>query len=73
MITADVYALDRRNPKEKKELICRREFSTCCTQHTYNTRVMEIPRHQFQSSLPAVQKAIDECEFIAIDTELSGT
>lgn len=34
---------------------------------------MEIARHQFLSSLPAVQKAIDECEFMAIDTELSGT
>ncbi|KAI9323594.1 ribonuclease H-like domain-containing protein [Dichotomocladium elegans] len=33
---------------------------------------MEISRHQFHSLLPTVKEAIDECEFIAIDTELSG-
>lgn len=33
---------------------------------------MEIPRQQFLSQLPTIQKAIDECEFIAVDTELSG-
>lgn len=34
---------------------------------------MEIPRQQFQQMLPTIKKAIDECDFIAIDTELSGT
>ena len=33
---------------------------------------MEIPRQQFQSKLPIIKEAIDECDFIAIDTELSG-
>ncbi|ORY97393.1 CAF1 family ribonuclease-domain-containing protein [Syncephalastrum racemosum] len=33
---------------------------------------MEIPRQEFQQMLPTIKKAIDECDFIAIDTELSG-
>ncbi|KAI9270549.1 ribonuclease H-like domain-containing protein [Phascolomyces articulosus] len=33
---------------------------------------MEIPRQQFHSKLQVIKEAIDECDFIAIDTELSG-
>lgn len=33
---------------------------------------MEIPRQQFLSLLPQVQEAINECDFVSIDTELSG-
>ncbi|KAI8377183.1 ribonuclease H-like domain-containing protein [Choanephora cucurbitarum] len=33
---------------------------------------MEITRQQFSQKLSAVQKAIKECDFMAIDTELSG-
>ncbi|OAD03283.1 hypothetical protein MUCCIDRAFT_162862 [Mucor lusitanicus CBS 277.49] len=33
---------------------------------------MEISRHQFLQKLPEVEKAIKECDFMAIDTELSG-
>lgn len=33
---------------------------------------MEISRHQFAQKLPLVEKAIKECDFMAIDTELSG-
>ncbi|KAG0193270.1 hypothetical protein DFQ28_005888 [Apophysomyces sp. BC1034] len=33
---------------------------------------MEIPRQQFSQKLPTIQKAIEECDFIAVDTELSG-
>lgn len=34
---------------------------------------MEISRHQFAQKLPLVERAIKECDFMAIDTELSGT
>ncbi|CEP09708.1 hypothetical protein [Parasitella parasitica] len=33
---------------------------------------MEISREQFLQKLPEVEKAIKECDFMAIDTELSG-
>lgn len=33
---------------------------------------MEILRHQFLDKLPEIEKAIKECDVIAIDTELSG-
>ncbi|ORZ15323.1 ribonuclease H-like domain-containing protein [Absidia repens] len=33
---------------------------------------MEIPRQDFTQKLPMVKAAIDECDFMAIDTELSG-
>ncbi|GAA5813345.1 hypothetical protein MFLAVUS_006822 [Mucor flavus] len=33
---------------------------------------MEISRHQFAQKLSSVEKAIKECDVIAIDTELSG-
>jgi poly(A)-specific ribonuclease len=33
---------------------------------------MEIPRQQFAQKLSVVEKAIKECDVIAIDTELSG-
>lgn len=33
---------------------------------------MEIPKQQFHQQLPAVEEAIKECDFLAIDTELSG-
>ncbi|KAL7319386.1 hypothetical protein PS15m_002525 [Mucor circinelloides] len=33
---------------------------------------MEISRQQFPQKLPEVEKAIKECDFMAIDTELSG-
>lgn len=33
---------------------------------------MEIPRQQFAEKLFEVEKAIKECDVIAIDTELSG-
>jgi chaperonin cofactor prefoldin len=33
---------------------------------------MEISRQQFLQKLPEVEKAIKECDFMAIDTELSG-
>ncbi|KAI8367533.1 CAF1 family ribonuclease-domain-containing protein [Radiomyces spectabilis] len=33
---------------------------------------MEISRQQFRDELPAIKAAIDECDFIALDTELSG-
>ncbi|KAI9257421.1 ribonuclease H-like domain-containing protein [Sporodiniella umbellata] len=34
--------------------------------------VMEIPRQQFSEKLSEIEKAIKECDVIAIDTELSG-
>jgi hypothetical protein len=34
---------------------------------------MEIVRENFQRELPYIKEAIDECEFIAIDAEFSGT
>jgi hypothetical protein len=33
---------------------------------------MEISRQQFLQKLPEVEKAVKECDFMAIDTELSG-
>ncbi|KAI8342104.1 ribonuclease H-like domain-containing protein [Chlamydoabsidia padenii] len=33
---------------------------------------MEIPRQEFGKKLPLIKEAIDECDFMAIDTELSG-
>ncbi|KAI8145513.1 CAF1 family ribonuclease-domain-containing protein [Fennellomyces sp. T-0311] len=33
---------------------------------------MEIPRQQFLSKIDTVKEAIDECDFISLDTELSG-
>lgn len=33
---------------------------------------MEISRQDFVRKLPIVKAAIDECDFMAIDTELSG-
>jgi hypothetical protein len=34
---------------------------------------MEIVRENFQRELPYIKEAINECEFIAIDAEFSGT
>lgn len=34
---------------------------------------MEIVRENFQRELPYIKEAIEECEFIAIDAEFSGT
>ncbi|KAI7902881.1 ribonuclease H-like domain-containing protein [Cokeromyces recurvatus] len=33
---------------------------------------MEISRQQFIQKLPTIEKAISECDFLAVDTELSG-
>ncbi|KAF7723583.1 hypothetical protein EC973_001824 [Apophysomyces ossiformis] len=33
---------------------------------------MEIPRQQFSQKLSTIRKAIEECDFLSIDTELSG-
>ena len=34
---------------------------------------MEILRENFQRELPYIKEAIEECEFIAVDAEFSGT
>lgn len=34
---------------------------------------MEVLRDNFHTELPYIKEAIDECEFIAIDAEFSGT
>ena len=34
---------------------------------------MEVLRDNFHAELPYIKEAIDECEFIAIDAEFSGT
>ena len=34
---------------------------------------MEILRQDFEASLPMLQKAIAECDFVAMDTEITGS
>jgi hypothetical protein len=34
---------------------------------------MEILKDSFEQSLPLLQKAIAECDFVAMDTEMTGT
>ena len=33
---------------------------------------MEILKENFEASLPLLQKAIAECDFVAMDTEMTG-
>jgi hypothetical protein len=33
---------------------------------------MEIIKDNFEASLPMLKKAIEECDFVAMDTEMTG-
>ncbi len=33
---------------------------------------MQVTKDNFQTELPKIKRAIDECDFLAFDTELTG-
>lgn len=32
----------------------------------------QVTRHNFESAFPAIKEAIDECDFVAFDCEMTG-